>query len=50
MIGKEKGSSELAVCLCVKGKTCWQGGREKPAGLLEHSGGRPARFYATGTV
>lgn len=38
-------------CVCVwRGKACWQCGKEKPAGLLEHSGRMPASSYATGTL
>lgn len=46
----ERKSNGLCVCLCVKGKACWQCGKEKPPGLLEHSGRMPASFYATGTL
>lgn len=35
------------LCLCVKGKTCWQRAKEKPAGSL--SGRMPASSCATGT-
>lgn len=37
------------LCLCMKGETCWQCGKEKPAGLLELGGRMPASSYATGT-
>lgn len=53
MIGEEKGKAVCCVCVCVcvwRGKACWQCGKEKPAGLLEHSGRMPASFYATGTL
>lgn len=35
------------MCARMKGEACWQCGKEKPAGLLEHSGKNPASFCTT---
>lgn len=48
--GEWKQSVCVCVCACAKGEAFWQGGKEKPAGLLEHSGKNPASFCTTETL